>query len=179
MIYREDLIEVGVYNKPHGINGEISATFDYDADVISTYDCFISDINGIFVPFFAESFRAKSNNTVIMKIDGFYNEKDVKLLVNHKIYLLKESFRKSFATFDENNDEISIDFFIGFTIYNDENNEVIGKIIDVDCSTENYLFVVERNESNILIPATDDFITDIDFENNILKMSLPQGILEI
>lgn len=178
MICREDLIEIGVYNKPHGINGEISATFDYDIDVISSYNCFISDVNGIFVPFFAENIRPKSNETVLLKIEGMDDEKSVKLLVNRKIYAMKSSFKEARDSFDENSDEISIDYFIGFNIHNDE-NEFIGKIIDVDCSTENYLFVVEHEDSDILIPATDDFITDIDFEQKILTMNLPKGILDI
>lgn len=179
MICREDLIEVGIYNKPHGINGEISATFDYDIDVISSYDCFISDVNGIFVPFFAENIRPKSNETFLLKIEGMDDENSVKILVNHKIYAMKSSFKEAINTFDENGDEISIDFFIGYSIYDDENN-IIGKIIDVDCSTENYLFVAEREDlTNVLIPATDDFIIDIDFEHEIITMNLPKGILDI
>lgn len=179
MIFREDLIEIGAYNKPHGINGEISATFDYDIDIISSYNCFISEINGIFVPFFAENIRPKSNETVLLKIEGIDDEKSVKLLVNHKIYAMKTSFKDARNKFDENSDEISIDYFIGFNIYSNE-NEVVGKIIDVDCSTENYLFVVENKDSNnILIPATDDFIVDIDFDKNVLTMCLPEGILNI
>lgn len=178
MIFREDLIEIGVYNKPHGINGEISATFDYDIDIISSYNCFISEINGIFVPFFAENIRPKSNETLLLKIEGINDDKSVKLLVNHKIYAMKSSFKDARNAFDENSDEISIDYFIGFKINNNE-KDVIGKIIDVDCSTENYLFVVECKDSNILIPATDDFIIDIDFDKKILTMCLPEGILDI
>ena len=56
---------------------------------------------------------------------------------------------------------------------------MIGEIINVDCATENYLFIVDKNDKQVFIPATDDFITDIDFENKILEMDLPEGILDI
>lgn len=179
MIRRDDLIEIGVYNKPHGINGEISASFDYDIDIISANDCFISNINGIFVPFFAENIRAKSSSTVLLKIDGMDDENSVKLLVNKKIYALKSSFKESCENaYDEDSDELPLDFFIGFTINNDD-NATLGVITDVDCSTENYLFIVNHNESDVFIPAADDLITDIDIENKTITMNLPEGILNL
>lgn len=47
MITRDELIEIGVYNKPHGVNGEISATIDCELDIISQFSCLVSDIDGI------------------------------------------------------------------------------------------------------------------------------------
>ena len=32
MITRDELVEIGIFNKPHGVEGEISATFDCDAE---------------------------------------------------------------------------------------------------------------------------------------------------
>lgn len=178
MIKREDLIEIGVYNKPHGINGEISATFDYDLGTISDVDCFISEINGIFVPFFAENKRAKNDSTALLKIEGLDDEESVKKLVNHVIYTIKSNCNFS-QELSENNDELPLDYFIGFSIIENESKQKLGKIVDVDCSTENYLFIIEYKENKVFIPATDDFITDIDLDKKILIMSLPIGILEI
>lgn len=177
MIRREDIIEIGVYNKPHGINGEISASFDYDIDVIKDINCLISDINGIYVPFFAENLRAKSNSTVLLKIEGLDSEESVKKLVNNKIYTLKSLFQYSQGTPDET-EELPLDYFIGFTI-SEENGGLIGEIVDVDCSTENFLFIVNNHDKQVYIPATDDFIVDIDLDGKTITMHLPIGILEI
>ena len=177
MILREDIIEIGVYNKPHGINGEILASFDYNIDIIKDIECFISNINGIFVPFFAESIRAKSKDSVLLKIEGLDNENSVKLLVNNTIYTLKSTFNPT-QDIDEDTDELPLDYFIGFTI-TEENDGVIGEIIDVDYSTENLLFIVSHNNEQVFIPATDDFIIDIDLEKKSLTMNLPLGILDI
>lgn len=177
MILREDIIEIGVYNKPHGINGEISASFDYDIDIIKDIECFISNINGIFVPFFAENIRAKSKDSVLLKIEGLDNENSVKLLVNNTIYALKSTFKTSQET-TEDTDELPLDYFIGFTII-EEKDGIIGEIIDVDYSTENLLFIVNHKNEQVFIPATDDFIIDIDLENKSLTMNLPLGILDI
>lgn len=175
MITRDEIIEIGTFNKPHGINGEISATFDYDIDVISDIECFITNINGIFVPFFAESIRAKNNCTALIKLDGIDDDKSVKFLVNHEIYTTKALFSTTQRNVDVDSDELPLDYFIGFTIKNVA-GETIGEITAVDCATENYLFIVE---SQTYIPATDDFITDIDFDNKVLEMNLPEGIFDL
>ena len=60
-----------------------------------------------------------------------------------------------------------------------EENEILGTITNVDCSTENFLFIVTQNDKDIFIPATDDFIIDIDINSKTLTMSLPEGLLDI
>ena len=59
MILRDELIAIGRYNKPHGVAGEISATIDVDIDTLKELSCLVSDIDGIFVPFFVNSCRPR------------------------------------------------------------------------------------------------------------------------
>lgn len=179
MILRDDIIEIGSYNKPHGINGEISATFNYDLDVVSEQECFISEINGIFVPFFATDKRPKGNSSLLLKIEGLDDEDSVKLLVNKKIYVNKEHFSPHSELLDDE-DELPLDFFIGFSIINEDGEcRGIGIISDVDCSTENFLFIVDNKKGEMLIPANEDFITDIDIENKTITMNLPNGLFNL
>lgn len=178
MIRREELIEIGVYNKPHGINGEISASFDYDIDTIIPLECLISEINGIYVPFFPESRRTKTDSTLLIKIEGIDNDTSAKTLVNHKIYAHKNEFKSIQEEVMSSEDELPLDYFIGFSLLNKE-NEILGTITNVDCSTENFLFIVTQNDKDIFIPATDDFIIDIDINSKTLTMSLPEGLLDI
>ena len=70
MITREELIAIGHYNKPHGVAGEISATIDVDADALRELSCLVSEVDGIYVPFFINSCRSKSSETVLLTIDG-------------------------------------------------------------------------------------------------------------
>ena len=89
MITREEIIEIGIFNKAHGVKGEISATIDCEIDVFRKFSCIVVEIDGIFVPFFAESIRPKSQETVLLNIDGFDSDVAVKILVNKTIYVLK------------------------------------------------------------------------------------------
>ena len=49
MITRAEITEIGTFNKPHGIQGEISASFLCDFDEIELLSCIIVDEDGIFV----------------------------------------------------------------------------------------------------------------------------------
>ena len=56
----------------------------------------------------------------------------------------------------------------------------VGEVTDVDTSTVNTLFVVEdiRGEE-LLIPACEELITDVDTIHRVITMSLPEGLLNL
>ncbi|WP_407405780.1 ribosome maturation factor RimM [Sodaliphilus sp.] len=177
MILRDDILCIGRYNKPHGVNGEISASLDVDFEFLRNFSCLISEIDGIYVPFFVEYSRAKSAVSALITIDGITNEREATLLVNKDIYVRKDEYES--ISSDEDCDEMPIDYFIGFTLYSQEGARV-GEIIDVDDATENVLFIVETPEGDeVDIPAADELVTDIDMDGESITMSLPEGLLDI
>lgn len=177
MICREEIVEIGRYNKAHGVNGEISATMQCDADISKSFSCYISCIDGIFVPFFSEGVREKNSQTLLLKIEGIDSESDTKTLVNKEIYVLKSEFAK---LSEENDcDEAPVDYFLGFTIIDSTDKSKVGEVVDIDDSTENVLFIVEdANGEEIMIPAAEDLVTDIDFDQKVLSMMIPEGLIE-
>ena len=55
----------------------------------------------------------------------------------------------------------------------------LGELVAVDESTINTLFVVERpNGDELLIPAQEEFIEELDHDKRIIKFNLPDGLLE-
>jgi 16S rRNA processing protein RimM len=77
---------------------------------------------------------------------------------------------------DETDEEAG--YFVGFEVV-EENHGKIGTITDVDQSTENILFVIETDDDEILIPAVEEYITDIDHEKKIIRLRLPDGLLDL
>ncbi len=170
MITAEELTEIGRYNKTHGVNGEISATFDCDTLLVGELSTLISPMDGIFVPFFVENVRTKSGDTLLLTIDGIASEEQAKKLVNAKIYALTEEMPEQ--------DEVYCDYFVGFSIIAADGNEV-GRITAVDDSTENALFVVENQGKTLYVPISEDFILEIDEEKKSITMELPDGLLDL
>jgi len=68
--------------------------------------------------------------------------------------------------------------FIEFRIF-DKDNNFIGIVTDIDTSTQNVLFIVDNGEKQILIPACQDYILQIDEMKKIIYMDLPEGLLEL
>lgn len=176
MITRDELIAIGRYNKPHGVAGEISATIDVDLDTLQGLSCLVTDIDGIFVPFFVNACRPKSQETVLLTIDGIDNEKEVSRLVNHDIYALKRDYRQE--SLDSDADRFPLDYFIGFEL-RDSDGQRVGEITDVDEQTENAIFIVDREGAELMVPATDELIVEFDLDKKVMVMDLPQGLLDL
>ena len=176
MITRDQLIEIGLFNKPHGVNGEVSATLDIDAAHLAGCSYLIAEIDGIFVPFFVNSFRGKGAGKVLLTIDGLDSDIEAAMLATHEAYVLKTDFER--LAIDDDDDAYPLDFFIGFTVK--DGDLPVGEIVDINDDTDNVLFVVQRADGSLVqLPAVDDLIHEIETENQTLIMDLPTGILDI
>ena len=61
MIRKEEVYKIGIFNKPHGIHGELSFTFMDDIFDRVEAEYLICLLDGIFVPFFIEEYRFRSD----------------------------------------------------------------------------------------------------------------------
>lgn len=70
MIKKEEVYKIGLFNKPHGIHGELQFTFT--DDIFDRVDCdyLVCLLDGIFVPFFMEEYRFRSDSTALVKLEG-------------------------------------------------------------------------------------------------------------
>jgi 16S rRNA processing protein RimM len=172
MIKKEDIFPIGQINKPHGINGEMA--FSFTSDVFDSEDVsyFIIERQGIFVPFFIEEYRFKSNETALVKFEGISSDEKARSFSGLTVYLPKQYLEKV------ENTEIELDYFVGFTLIDAQLGE-IGIISEIDQTTENALFVIPTADDELLIPVGDDYIQEIDHENKRITVDLPIGLLEL
>ena len=73
--------------------------------------------------------------------------------------------------------EDSLDFLINFNLYNKK--VFVGPVISIMSRIGQDLIVVDYKNKNVLIPFTEQLITNIDKEEQILEMDLPNGLLQI
>ena len=172
MIKVEDVYRIGLINKPHGVHGELLFSFDDDIFDRMEADYIICMMDGILVPFFFESYRFRSDSTALIKLEGIDTEQQARRMTNVEVFFPKEHAEEL-----EDN-ELTWSYFVGFLI-KDVNEGEIGKVIDVDDSTINTLFVVDHNDTEVLIPAKEDFIVDLDREKRVITMQIPAGLLDL
>lgn len=176
MILQKDIAAVGRLLKPHGINGELVVMLDRDIPAWDELKCIILIMDGIPVPFFIEADRPKSAETDLITLEGIETEKEAQALCGKTVYVLKSDLARSEN--DDDEEGFYADDLVGFTAFSD-NSEKLGKIIGLDTSTENYLFIIETESGEqLLVPAVGEFIDGIDAEKKEVTFSLPEGLLE-
>ncbi len=176
MISRSDIQPVGKFLKPHGINGEIAVMHDSDDIDFNDYSCVITDVDGIFVPFFLKSIRHKGADTDLFSIEGISDESKAGRLSNKTVYVLRSEIP---SEENEEDDGFYAEDLIGHTVIL-AGNKKLGKIIGIEDTTANYLFIVETPDGKkLLIPVADEFVSGIDSEHQEIEMDLPKGLVEI
>ena len=171
MIRKEEVYRIGQLTKPHGIKGEVTFSFTDDIfDRTDECDYLLCMMDGILVPFFMEEYRFKSDTVALVKFEGVETAEQARRFTNIEVY-----YPTKYA---EESDELSWSYFVGFTI-EDEQLGKLGEVEEVDESTINTLFVVRRpNGDELLIPAQEAFITDMDHKLRAITMNLPEGMVE-
>jgi 16S rRNA processing protein RimM len=172
MISKNDVFPIGQITKPHGVNGEMS--FSFTSDVFDNEDVpyFIFDMQGILVPFFLDEYRFKGSTTGLLKLDGITTDEQARGFAGLTIFLPKSYLDKVEDT------EIELDYFAGFSLVDSEKG-LLGVISEVDQTTDNVLFVIPTKDDELLIPAGEEYIEEIDHDKKIIYVKLPEGLLDL
>ncbi len=165
--------KIGRLGKTHGVKGEI--TFHFTDDVFDRVDAdyVFVETEGLLVPFFFEEYRFRSEETAIVKFENIDSADRAADFTGCDVY-----FPRELTENDE--EELSWAEIVGFSIIDANNGNIIGVVEKVDLSTINTLFELRTPAGeNLLIPANDDFITNIDRKERCITMNLPEGLLDL
>ncbi len=169
---QKNTIEIGNTGKTHGLKGEINLILKSRVNVDWKKTKFVMAlINDVPTPFFVEKITQKGRNALI-KFDGINTIEGVQKLVNKSI-LVNTEFLKVPKKGEE-----SIFDSIGFTVKNTE-NEIIGSIAEIMELPNNYLYVLKTTTGKeALLPINDDLVINVDYKEQIITYSVPEGLLE-
>lgn len=169
----KDVYRIGRIGKPHGVKGEMNFMFTDDVFDRTDSDYLIIEVDGLLVPFFIEEYRFRSDETALLKLCDIDTQEQARQFTNCEVF-----FERSKA--DTPADELTWAQIVGFQIVDENNGEIVGKIVAVDDSTENILFEIETTKGHqTLIPAHDSLIRDIDTPSQTITMTIPDGLLAL
>lgn len=177
MIKKEEVYKIGLFNKPHGIHGELSFTFTDDVFDRADCDYLVCMLDGIFVPFFIEEYRFRSESTALVKLEGVDTAERARMFTNIEVYFPTQFAGQSDSDASLPGSDASSSL-IGFVMYDVHAGE-LGKIIDIDQTTVNVLFVVKYGKDELLVPAHEEFIVEIDEAQKVIMVNLPDGLLSL
>lgn len=176
MITEEQLIEIGYITKLHGLKGEMQATVtDAVFDEVAHCPYLVCDMDGIFVPFFVKNYRFKSGETILLTFDDVDTQEKAEAYCGKKLYF----DRKCFTPDEEEQYEAEVEEEMGYIGYQIIDRELgpLGEVTAIDDQTANVLFIVDHDGEELMIPAADDLVLEIDDDEQTILMDLPQGLV--
>ncbi len=170
MIKEQEVYKIGLIGKAHGVKGELSIQIDDDVFDRVDAEYLVLKLDGIFVPFFMEEYRFKSDSVALVKFEGVDTQERARELTGVEVY-----FPRELAEQDEEA-ELSYAALVGYTLIDNNSGKPVGTIAYVDEQTINIMFELEDGR---LIPASEELIVDVDQKNRTITLDIPEGILEL
>lgn len=187
----ENAEAVARVSKTFGQNGELALSF---------YDTFPQEyelseplfviIDKLAVPLFCNRFQRRGQNGAIVGFEDLDTERRASELVGHELYLENPALTEEEEEAGEG--LIYLEDLVGYRIHLASNKGQAASASSSDPSKtpeedyieafidgENPLFKAQIGGREVLIPAVDEFITDIDEEQRTIEFDLPEGLLEL
>ena len=173
MIKKEDVYKIGKLGKPHGVKGEVRMLCTDDIFDRVESDCLILEIDGILVPFFMEEYRFRSDERVLVKFADIDTEAQARELTGCEVYFSREQA-------DRHEGEATWAELVGYALVDARRDTLVGTITRVDDTTINILFEVETADGReVLVPASEELVEQVDKTRHRIHVRVPEGILEL
>jgi len=162
-----ELVIIGTIVNHHGLKGEVRviAHTDYPEERFKKGKTFYILKENEYEKIAIDSVRFHKN-FVLLK---FNNINDINECLEYKgLDIYSERFE---------DEKIYITDLIGFDAYDEEDN-LIGSVVDYLEVPQGYILELETKEGQkVLVPYVDEFIKEIDFENQEIVIHLIEGML--
>ncbi|MEL7122568.1 MAG: ribosome maturation factor RimM [Bacteroidota bacterium] len=171
---KEATIHIGNLKKAYGLEGEIRVYIkDYHLeDLVNTEVVFV-EIAGQKVPYFIEDVLEAGG--ILVKLEDVDSKEQATQLTNCQLYL-----RPSDLVPDEEREMLSLhslEQLIGYMIHDDD--QAVGAIEEIIEMPQHFLAQIQYQNREVLIPLHDELVVEIDSSQQILRMNLPEGLLEL
>lgn len=179
MLEQSQLILIGRVTHTHGLNGEMTVQITNPVFwEVARCPYLVCDVDGIFVPFFIQQKRQQNHATALLTFDDVSTAQKAQFFVGKDVWFDRKCFSAAEAEDYENGHPDEDLPLVGYTVIDKTAGE-LGRILEVDSQTANLLFIIDHNGEDLMIPAADDLILDIDDNEKVVRMQLPDGLLNL
>ncbi len=168
---KDSCVKIGECVKLHGVKGELVIRLIrsiYVEDIDAEYMHF--ELDGGLVPFKIRSIRPKNDTDILVSFYDAERESTVSRMISSDVYVENDDLDTE-TYFSEDLSSLT-----GWLAKDAKIGE-LGRITDVIEITNNPLFVIDHDGEELLVPANDDLVEDVDEENRILTLNLPEGLI--
>ncbi|OIP02192.1 MAG: 16S rRNA processing protein RimM [Bacteroidetes bacterium CG2_30_32_10] len=173
----ESCYYLGYTSKVHGKQGELIINLDVDfPEEYKNLESVLIRMNkqdNSLIPFFISTTQLLNNGTLKIKIDDINTVDQAKELVGKELFLPLDTLPKLTGN------QFYYHEVVNFEVL-DKEKGTIGKINQVLAYPTHAIFeIINAAGKEILIPITDEIITNVNRENKTIEITAPEGLIEI
>ncbi|WP_243370753.1 ribosome maturation factor RimM [Geotalea sp. SG265] len=169
-----ETILIGKVSATHGVRGQLRITsFSGEPDSFTALRSVMIKKPGGGMESFAVAGAKAHGKKIILSLKDFTNINDVMHLVGREVYVLREQLP---ALAD---DEYYWCDLVGLQVTT-EDGEILGELVDIIVTGSNDVYVVQGGGNReILVPALDDVVLEVDPAAGRMTVRLPEGLLDL
>ena len=169
-----ECFELGSIVKPHGLKGAVSVYIDADdPSRYASLDVAFLQVNDALVPYFIEKVERKKGQHYIWYLEDINDIYTAESLSKKKVFLPL----KALPPMEGNR------FYFHEVIdweVEDKERGIIGTITGFNDQTAQVLMMVRSEDDiEIIVPLLDSILQEVDRDNQIIKVELPDGLFEM
>ncbi len=172
-IPKSECQKIGFIRKTHGVQGELVLEYEPEfEESVAEAERFFLEVDGLLVPFFVaeEGLRFKSFNSVLVQFDWIDSETQARRLVGNSAYLFSDEIVEEAV-------EDTASQFMNYRLQNEDGSE-IGTVTAVDDYSGNVVFTLNADGKEILVPYNEELLLERDNVKKIVRLRLPEGLLD-
>lgn len=167
-------ISIGKIGKAHGLKGAVKCLAEdaYLPDLANASAVFIEE-NGQKLPYFLE--EVQIGNAIILTLEEVKTKEAANRLRGAEVFL-RESDLLPIENREFNN--LLYEKYEGYQL-EDKELGMIGVIEEVLEMPQQEMAVVTYKDNEVMIPLNEDFILEVLEQKKVLKVELPEGLLDL
>jgi len=167
----QNLVNIGKIVGTHHLKGSIKVNSVLeDISVLEGKKVIFQSKLGDKNLFTVSNVKPLSINRFVIDLEEINNINKAKSYIGNEIYVKRDILGKL-----NENEYLLIDL-IGLTVISEE-GQIIGKILDVMLTGAHDIYVIEHDGKEIMIPAVDEFVKNIDFEKREIVVKIIEGMI--
>ena len=170
---KKDCYILGKIIKKFSYKGEVIAKIDTDQpNIYEKIEFLFLEIDNKLIPYLINNSKLHKSNLLRIKFEDINSETKAQEIINKNIFLPIETLPKLIGN------KFYFHEIIGFGVI-DYKHGKIGTSVSVNDQTAQSLFVIDYRGIEILIPITDEFITNVDRVKKEIHLKTPKGLINL
>ncbi len=161
---------IGLVRKPHGIKGGLKVSlYSIDLDTLQSLEQLFVNTGNEWKQLTLRNCQGY-DDFAILSFNEIPDRTEAEAYRDMEIFTLRDDMPKL------SDDEFYIDDLIDCDVV-DENNNNLGKVIEILSPGAHDVLLIQQGESETLVPLVDEWVVDIDLVGRRIQINSPEEIV--